>query len=190
MKKELCVDPLYYLEQIDLKAMAKPDFSTLFLDATVFKNLVNDMSRPFLKADIDKVACPESMGFIFGAAIARKLNKGLVPIRKKGKLPTIPSRVVRQTFTDYTKEKSSFEMNKTLIEPGDKVLLVDDWAETGGQLKGLIKLLEKRGAVIEGISLLGFNEVRKTKALQDKYNLHAIIRHTLEGERDLSKPLA
>jgi len=81
-------------------------------------------------------------------------------------------------------------MNKSLIQPGDRILLVDDWAETGGQIKGLIKLLEKRGAVIVGISLLGFNRVRKTRALEENYKLHAIIEHTLEGERDLTKPLA
>ncbi|MEP0203003.1 MAG: phosphoribosyltransferase family protein [Halioglobus sp.] len=182
--------PEYYLAHIDLKAMAKPDFSTMFIDPEVFKNLALDLSRPFLKDEIDKVACPESMGFIFGAAVARRLNKGLVPIRKAGKLPTIKSRVTRQSFLDYTKERNSFEMNKSLIQPGDRVLLVDDWAETGGQLKGLIKLIEKRGGVIAGISLLGFNRVKKTRALADNYKLRAIIEHTLEGERDLTKPLA
>jgi adenine phosphoribosyltransferase len=182
--------PEYYLSHIDLKAMAKPDFSTLFLDPEVFNNLTLDLSRPFLKDAIDKVACPESMGFIFGAAVARRMKKGLVPIRKSGKLPTIKSRIVRQSFVDYTKQKNSFEMNKTLIQQGDRVLLVDDWAETGGQLKGLIKLLEKRGAIVAGISLLGFNRVRKTQALEQNYKLRAIIEHTLEGERDLTKPLA
>lgn len=182
--------PEYYLPHIDFQATTKLDFSTLFLDADVFNNLTLDMSRPFLKDEIDKVACPESMGFIFGTAIARRLKKGLVPIRKAGKLPTIRSRVTSQTFTDYTREKSSFEMNKTLIQPGDRILLVDDWAETGGQLKGLIKLLEKRGAVIKGISLLGFNRIKKTRSLEARYKLRAIIEHTLDGERDLTKRLA
>lgn len=182
--------PEYYLAHIDLKAMAKPDFSTMFVDPDVFNNLALDLSRPFLKDEIDKVACPESMGFIFGAAVARRLKKGLVPIRKSGKLPTIKSRITRQSFIDYTKERNSFEMNKSLILPGDRVLLVDDWAETGGQLKGLIKLLEKRGAVVAGISLLGFNRVKKTRALEEKYKLRSIIEHTLEGDRDLTKPLA
>lgn len=182
--------PEYYFPHIDLKAIAKPDFSTLFVDPEVFNNLALDLSRPFLKDNIDKVACPESMGFIFGAAVARRLKKGLVPIRKFGKLPLIKSRIVRQRFVDYTKQKNSFEMNRSLIQTGDRVLLVDDWAETGGQLKGLIKLLEKRGGVVAGISLLGFNRVRKTQWIEQNYKLHAIIEHTSEGERDLSKPLA
>lgn len=182
--------PEYYFPHIDLKAMAKPDFSTMFVDPEVFNNLALDLSRPFLNDNIDKVACPESMGFIFGAAVARRLKKGLVPIRKSGKLPTIRSRIVRQSFVDYTKDKSSFEMNKSLIQPGDRILLVDDWAETGGQIKGLIKLLEKRGAIVAGISLLGFNRVKKTRSLEENYKLRAIIEHTLEGERDLTKPLS
>lgn len=182
--------PEYYLSHIDFKAMAKPDFSTMFVDPVAFNHLALDLSRPFLNDEIDKVACPESMGFIFGAAVARRLRKGLVPIRKSGKLPTIKSQRVRQTFTDYTKEKNSFEMNKSLIKAGDRVLLVDDWAETGGQIKGLIKLLEKRGAIVVGVSLLGFNRVKKTRALEKNYKLRAIIEHTLEGERDLTKPLA
>lgn len=183
------MDPLYYLEHIDLKATAKPDFTTLFLDPDVFNNLTLDLSRPFLKDKIDKVACPEAIGFILGAAVARRMKKGLVPIRKANKLPTIRKRIVRQRFSDYTGKSSSFEMNRTLIKEGDRILLLDDWAETGGQLKGLIKLLEKQGAVIAGISLLGLNQVRKTRPLEQNYKLHAIIKHTLEGERDLNKPL-
>ena len=82
---------------------------------------------------------------------------GLVPIRKAGKLPNIKRNVARQRFVDYTGEVGGFEINKTLISPGDRILLVDDWVETGGQLRGLTKLLEKRGAVVSDISVLGFN---------------------------------
>jgi adenine phosphoribosyltransferase len=184
------MNPLYYLEHIDLKACAKPDFTTLFADPKVFNNLTNDLVRPFRDDAIDKVACPEAIGFILGSAVARRMKKPLIPIRKGGKLPTLPGRVARHAFTDYTKEKNSFEVNKSLISPGDRVLIVDDWSETGGQLKGLIGLLKKRGAVIAGISLLGFNQIRRTRHLEKNYKLRAIIEHTIEGERDLTKPLA
>jgi len=130
------------------------------------------------------------MGFILGTLVARSLNKGLIPIRMAGKLPTLKNRIVRQSFIDYTKQKNSFEMNRTLIQPGDRVLVVDDWAEASGQVKGLIKLLEKRGAIIAGVTLQGFNRVAKTQWLDDNYNLRAIIEHSLEGERDQTRPLA
>ena len=182
--------PEYYLAHIDLKARAKPDFSTLFVDPEVFHHLTLDLCRPFLRDAIDKVACPEAMGFILGTAVARRLGKGLVPIRKGGKLPTIRSRIVGHSFVDYTKQKNRFEMNRTLIEPGDRVLVVDDWAETAGQLKGLIGLLEKRGAVIAGVSLLGFNRIPRTQPLTEQYKLRALIEHSDEAERDLSARIA
>lgn len=184
------MDFSYYYGHLDLKAMAKPDFSTLFLDPVVFANLVKDLSSPFKGVEFNKVACPESMGFILGSAIAHKMKKGLVPIRKGGKLPTIKSHIVGHSFVDYTKEKNRFEMNKALVSEGDRVLLVDDWIETGGQARGLIKLLEKRGAEVVGISVLGFNRVKKTRSLSDNYTLNAIYDYTMEGERDLTKPLA
>ena len=181
--------PEEYLAHIDLKARAKPDFSTLFVDPDVHASLTNDLARPFLKDAIDKVACPEAMGFLLGASVARRLKKGLVPIRKRGQLPTLRNRIVRQAFVDYRKEKHAFEMNRSLIQAGDRVLVVDDWAETGGQLRGLVKLLEKQGSVIAGISLLGFNRVPRTQDLADAYKLRAIIEHSDEAERDLSKTI-
>lgn len=183
-------DPLYYLAHIDLKACAKPDFTTLFADPVVFENLVNDLVRPFRGDAIDKIACPEAIGFILGSAVARKMKKPLIPIRKGGKLPTLPGRIARQRFSDYTRTNNSFEVNKALITPGDRVLIVDDWSETGGQLKGLIGLLKKRGAVIAGITLLGFNRVKRTGFLERNYKLRAIIEHTQEEERDLTRPIA
>jgi adenine phosphoribosyltransferase len=183
------MDFLYYLDHIDMRSMAKPDFSTLYADPVVFSNLVKDLCKPFKKLEFDKVVAPESMGFILGSAISLKLKKSFVPIRKGGKLPTVRKYIVRQSFTDYTKEKNTFEMNRRLINPGDKVLIVDDWIETGGQMKGLIKLLEKQGAEIVGISLLGFNQTKRTKTISGKYNIKGIFEYTDESDRDLTKRL-
>jgi len=183
------MDILYYLEQIDLRARAKPDFSTLFAKPEVLANLVKDLSKPFGKTEFDKVVAPESMGFILGAAMALKLKKGFVPIRKSGKLPTVKKYIVRQGFTDYAKVKNAFEMNRDLIVPGEKVLIVDDWIETGGQIKAIAKLLEKQGAEVVGVSLLGFNNNAKSKSLANTYNVKAIYEYCDESDRDLSKRL-
>ncbi|MEC7379783.1 MAG: phosphoribosyltransferase family protein [Pseudomonadota bacterium] len=59
-------------------------------------------------------------------------------------------------------------MNKKLIKKADRVLLIDDWVETGGQLKGLVNLLEKRGAEVSGIAVLGFNRIGKTQRFAAK----------------------
>ncbi|MEH6557448.1 MAG: purine phosphoribosyltransferase family protein [Oceanicoccus sp.] len=183
------MDFFYYLDHIDMRSMAKPDFSTLFADPVVFSNLIKDLCKPFNSNEFDKVVAPESMGFILGSAIALKLKKGFIPVRKGGKLPTLKKYIIRQSFTDYTQEKNTFEMNRGLIEPGDKVLIVDDWIETGGQIKGIAKLLEKQGAEIVGVSLLGFNQTRKTKSISTKYNIKSIYEYTDESKRDLTKRL-
>ena len=138
------MNPEYYLEHIDFQATTKLDFTTLFRDPKVFRALILDLIKPFRHDDFNKIACPESLGFVLGSAAATELRKGLILIRKSGKLPNIQSNIARQTFTDYTDAKNSFEVNKALIEPGDRVLVIDDWVETGGQMKGLTRLLTRR----------------------------------------------
>ena len=183
------MDFLYYLQHIDMRSKAKPDFSTLFIEPEVLTNLVKDLAKPFKNFEVEKIVAPESMGFILGAAMAIKLKKGFVPVRKGGKLPTVKKHIVSSSFTDYTKQKNTFEMNEKLINAGDKVLIVDDWIETGGQVKGIIKLLEKQGAEIIGISVLGFNQTKRTKSISDDYAVKGILEYTDESERDLNKRL-
>ena len=178
-----------YLQHIDFAATTKLDFTPLFTDPKVFRSLILDLCRPFRAANIDKVACPESMGFILGSAVAAELKLGLIPIRKAGKLPNIKRNVVRQRFVDYTGGASGFEVNKALIAQGDRILLIDDWVETGGQLRGLTKLLEKRRAVVTGISVLGFNTAGTSGALRDRYTLASILDYDAPDKRDLTRRL-
>ena len=181
--------PEDYLQHIDFAATTKLDFTPLFTEPKVFRSLVLDLCRPFRAATIDKVACPESMGFLLGSAVAAELKLGLVPIRKEGKLPNIKRNVARQRFVDYTGEASSFEINKAVLGQGERVLLIDDWVETGGQLRGLTKLLEKRGAVVSGISVLGFNTAGASGKLRDAYTLASIFDYHAPDKRDLTQRL-
>ena len=181
--------PEDYLQHIDFAATTKLDFTPLFADPKVFRSLVLDLCRPFRAANINKVACPESIGFILGSAVAAELKLGLIPIRKAGKLPNIKRNVARQRFVDYTGESSGFEINKALIAQGDRILLVDDWVETGGQLRGLSKLLEKRGAVVSGISVLGFNTAGTSGKLRNNYTLASILDYDAPDKRDLTQRL-
>ena len=148
-----------------------------------------DLCRPHRDKAIDKIACPEALGFVLGSAVASELKKGLILIRKAGRLPNIRQNVVSQSFTDYTNESNAFEVNKQLIKKGDRVLLIDDWVETGGQLKGLVKLLEKRGAEVGGVAVLGFNRIGKLQRFAAKYDVSSIIDYQLSGKRDLTKRL-
>ena len=157
-----------YEQYIDKETTGRYDVTPLFSDATAFSSLIDDLGKPF--SDFDKVAGLDALGFIIGGALAQKEKVGFIPIRKGGKLPG--KEVLRTSFVDYTGKEKSFELNKKTIKKGEKVLLVDEWIETGAQMKAAISLIEKAGGVVAGISVLSADE--KVKNLFEKYTFHAI----------------
>ena len=126
------------------------DVTTLFLNSEGLKQAIDQMIEPYVSQKIDKVAGLEARGFILGGAIADRLSLGFVPIRKAGKLP---GQVISQ---DYELEYGSatMEIHKDCIEPGEKILLVDDLLATGGTAEAGIKLIEKLGGDIISCSFI------------------------------------
>ena len=126
------------------------DVTTLFADARGFRMAIDQLLHPYAGQPIDKVVGLEARGFILGGAIAHQLSVGFVPIRKKGKLP---GRTISQ---DYTLEygEASVEIHDDAIQPGEKVLVVDDLLATGGTAEAGIKLLERLGAEIIGVAVV------------------------------------
>jgi adenine phosphoribosyltransferase len=106
------------------------------------------MAEPY--ENIDHVVCIESRGFILGAPMAFKLNAGLVPVRKVGRLPADTLR------EDYSLEYgvNTVEIHQDAIKPGERVIIVDDLLATGGTIHAAIKLVERLGATLVGISVL------------------------------------
>ena len=169
------MDWSYYREHIDRRVPGtKVDLTPLYRDAAVMRNLILDISRPFRNVAFDKVASPEALGFILGGAVAQQLRKGFIPVRKGGALPTRRRHVARTSFVDYTGNRKSLEINRSLVTTGDRILVVDDMVETGAQVKAVIKLIERSGGEVVGISVLGAEKNRKTKMLFDRYNMHSI----------------
>ena len=126
------------------------DITTLINDADGLHQAVDDMCDKVKDIDFDVIAGAEARGFIFGAAMAYKMHKPLVLIRKKGKLPT---KVISQEY-DLEYGTSRLEMHVDSYKPGTKVLIVDDLLATGGTTKAITKLVEKAGGVVAGISVL------------------------------------
>ncbi len=121
------------------------DITTLLGDAKAFRRAVDELVQPWAGAKIDKVAGIEARGFILGGAVAHQLSAGFVPIRKKGKLPY---QTVRMAYTlEYGEDE--IEMHMDAIQPGERVLLVDDLLATGGTAEGAVKLLRACGAEVE-----------------------------------------
>ncbi|WP_417673039.1 adenine phosphoribosyltransferase [Pseudodonghicola sp.] len=121
------------------------DVTTLFADPRGFRMAIDQMLHPYAGERIDKVVGLEARGFILGGAIAHQLSVGFVPIRKKGKLP---GPTISQ---DYKLEygEAVVEIHDDAIQPGEKILIVDDLLATGGTCAAAIKLVERlKGDII------------------------------------------
>ena len=126
------------------------DVTTLFSDPRGFRIAIDQLLHPYAGQDIDKVVGLEARGFILGGAIAHQLGKGFVPIRKKGKLP---GKTIEQAYTlEYG--EAVMEVHDDALQPGEKVLLVDDLLATGGTAEAGIKLIERMGAQVVGCAFI------------------------------------
>lgn len=124
------------------------DVTTLFADPRGFRMTIDQLLHPYAGMEIDKVVGLEARGFILGGAIAHQLTVGFVPIRKKGKLP---GATISESYQlEYG--EAVVEVHDDAIQPGEKILLVDDLLATGGTAEAGIKLVERLGGEIVGCS--------------------------------------
>ena len=126
------------------------DITPLLADARALAAAVDALCAGFTGAGIEYVAAVEARGFIFGAAVARKLGVGFVPIRKKGKLPFKTESV----SYDLEYGTDTLEVHSDAVEKAAKVLMIDDLLATGGTMAAACKLIEKIGGQIAGIAFL------------------------------------
>ena len=126
------------------------DITPLLADPKAFAAAVDALCADFTGAGIEYVAAVEARGFIFGAAVAKKLGAGFVPIRKKGKLPFETESI---TY-DLEYGTDTLEVHSDAIESQAKVLMVDDLLATGGTMASACKLIEKIGGQVVGIAFL------------------------------------
>ena len=126
------------------------DITTLLRDSEGFRLAVDRLVEPYRHTPIDLVVGVESRGFILGAAVADRLRAGFVPVRKVGKLP---ARTVRVTY-DLEYGTDSLEMHNDAIQPGQRVLIVDDLLATGGTARATVDLVKQLGGVVQGVAFL------------------------------------
>ncbi|MEM9642578.1 MAG: adenine phosphoribosyltransferase, partial [Pseudomonadota bacterium] len=126
------------------------DVTTLFQDARGFRMAIDQLLHPYAGLRIDRVAGLEARGFILGGAVAHQLSVGFVPIRKKGKLP---GTTLQQPYTlEYG--EAVMEIHDDAIQPGEKVLLVDDLLATGGTAEAGVALIERSGGEVVSIAFI------------------------------------
>jgi adenine phosphoribosyltransferase len=126
------------------------DITTLLREPESFRESIQLMLEPFKAESVDIVVGMESRGFIFSAPMAYEMQAGLVPVRKLGKLPA------ETLSAEYALEYGSntLEIHRDAIQPGQKVLIVDDLLATGGTVAGTIDLVERLKGEIVGLAFL------------------------------------
>jgi adenine phosphoribosyltransferase len=126
------------------------DITTVLKDAEAFRLSVDLMAEHYKSMEIDVIAAMESRGFIYGAPLAYLLGAGFVPIRKLGKLPS--ATVSKEYQLEYG--SNVLEVHRDAIEPGQRVLLVDDVLATGGTVGTSIDIVRELGGVPVGVVVL------------------------------------
>ena len=126
------------------------DITTLLKDKLGFAMLIDALAEYYLDKEVDLVLGMEARGFIFGPALAYRLNAGFVPVRKPGKLPAATS----QVSYDLEYGSNTLEVHKDAIEKGQRVIIVDDLLATGGTAEATAKLATQLGAEIAGLGFV------------------------------------
>jgi adenine phosphoribosyltransferase len=126
------------------------DITTLLKDKVGFATLIDALSEHYLNSKVDTVLAIEARGFIFGPALAYRLNAGFVPIRKPGKLP---AETVKWSY-ELEYGIDTLEIHKDAIKPGQRVIIVDDLLATGGTASACVQLAKSLGADIAGLGFV------------------------------------
>ena len=149
------------------------DVTSVLQDADGLHLAIDEMPKFLEGVEFDVISGTESRGFIFGVPIAYNLHKAFVPVRKKGKLP-------RETVSaEYELEygKAEIEMHKDAIQPGQKVVLVDDLIATGGTIEAAARLVEELGGEVVKIIFLMELEGLKGREKLKGYDVESVIHY-------------
>jgi adenine phosphoribosyltransferase len=126
------------------------DITTLIRDEDAFREVIDWMTDQYADSRIDCVVAVEARGYIFGAPLAYKLGVGFVPIRKPGKLP---AKTISESY-ELEYGTNVLEIHEDGIEPGQRVLVIDDLLATGGSARAAVNLVERLGGEIIGVAFL------------------------------------
>lgn len=149
------------------------DITPLLGNVEAFNWVIQEIKSQFADKGITKIVGVESRGFIFGAPLALSLNAGFVPVRKPGKLPA--DKIRRDYSLEYG--KAALELHRDSIQPGDRVLIIDDLLATGGTSTAARELVEELGGEVVSFAYvieLGFLEGRKRL---EGYNVYSLLKY-------------
>ena len=149
------------------------DFSPILKDPSALSFIADEFTKFFHPKDVDLFAGIESRGFLLAGILAARYNKGMIMIRKAGKLPG------KTTKLSYKIEygKDTIEIQKDVIKEGQRIVICDDLLATGGTAKASAKLIEKVGGKITGFGfIIELTELRGIKGIQ-KYKCKSLVKY-------------
>jgi adenine phosphoribosyltransferase len=149
------------------------DITTLLKDKLGFATLIDALSEHYLEEKVDLVLGIEARGFIFGPALAYRLNAGFVPVRKPGKLPSITAKY------DYELEygKGTLEIHRDAIEKDQRVIIVDDLLATGGTADATARLVRSLGGEIAGLGFVVELDFLKGREKLGEYKVFSLLHY-------------
>ena len=149
------------------------DITTLLKDKTGFATLIDALAENCLERKIDLVLGIEARGFIFGPALAYRLNAGFVPVRKPRKLP---AETAKWTY-DLEYGTDTLEIHKDAIQPGQRVIIVDDLLATGGTATACAGLAQSLGADIAGLGFVVELDFLKGREKLKGYEVFSLLHY-------------
>ena len=149
------------------------DFSPVLKDPSSLSQIADEFSKYFHPKNVDVFVGIESRGFLLATILALRYNKGIVMVRKAGKLP---GKTAKLSYTiEYGKD--TIEIQKDILEKGQRVIICDDLLATGGTAKAAGKLIEKVGGEITGFAfIIELTELNGIKGLS-KYNCKSLVKY-------------
>ena len=142
------------------------DPTSIYINARAFHDLLDDLLADLEGVDYDVVGGLDAMGFVLGSALAARSSVAIQPIRTAGKLCGDTDSV---TFGNYSGRTQDMEMRKPAFAPGTRVLLADQWVETGGTMDGAIRLVERQGGSVAGLVAIAIEENDRTDSYRATY---------------------
>jgi adenine phosphoribosyltransferase len=149
------------------------DITTLLKDKAGFANLIDAFAQYYIGKEVDLVLGIEARGFIFGPALAYRLNAGFVPVRKPKKLPAPTAKV---TY-DLEYGTDSLEIHLDAIQPGQRVVIVDDLLATGGTMEATVRLVRQLGGEIAGLGFAIELDFLKGRSKFQEYDVLSLLHY-------------
>lgn len=149
------------------------DITTLLRDPEGFRLTIDSLAGPYQNQSIDVIVGIESRGFILGAAVADRIGSGFAPVRKRGKLP---SQTVQVTY-DLEYGSDCLEIHQDAVEPGQRVLIVDDLLATGGTARATVDLVRRLGGTVHGLAFLIELEGLNGRSRLENENIFSVLQY-------------